>query len=38
MEQPLCVETPTGGVVTLSNVCRVCDLLVAGTYLTFDLF
>ena len=37
LAQPLCVETPVGGVVTLGSVCRACDLMVAGNYLTFDL-
>ncbi len=37
LAQPLCVETPVGGVVTLGNICRACDLMVAGNYLTFDL-
>ncbi|WP_375608914.1 retroviral-like aspartic protease family protein, partial [Bartonella sp. AC140YNZD] len=37
LAQPLCVETPVGGVVTLGSVCRACDLMIFSIYLSFDL-
>ncbi|XP_059664179.1 uncharacterized protein LOC132309945 [Cornus florida] len=37
LDRPLCVDTPIGGSVALSRVCRSCSITIAGRVLKFDL-